>query len=202
MAITWKALGQDYWRGYTNYDGYTGVALSPKGGKTADDWIVGLLSEDSHSSTFPVDRWIVRHYTCNDILAYADTAAEAKQIAELMQSEIDAAKNESLPSKLLDSVNRMQWTPYTSLVYKFDGTTESVPCWEGTGSPYHTVEWVVKRRNLSPTINRWSVRRWGKPDVLAYAETADEAKEIAELMQREANQVEESACQVVDNLLQ
>ena len=56
-----------------------------------DDWVI----TKSYGS---VDRWILRHYGDNAVIAYTETPEEAKDIAELMQS---GALAEALVERLL-----------------------------------------------------------------------------------------------------
>ena len=80
----------------------------------------------------------------------------------------------------------MKWVFYSAIVYGLNGEVTQTPAWEGTPAHFATPSWVVKKRHLSPTVSRWFVRRWGKPEILAYAETGEEGKEMAELLQAES----------------
>ena len=65
------------------------VVDSPMGANDcAKDWVVET-TKSFYAGNYPVERWVVRHYTGNEVLAYADSAEEGMELAELMQSELD-----------------------------------------------------------------------------------------------------------------
>ena len=90
--------------------------------------------------------------------------------------------------------------------YVKSGIHSSKDAWEGSPG-YGIILWTVSLGNFSGVGDRWVARRWGDTAPSAYADTADEAKEMAELLQAaevEAGgytHVKESAVRIVDKLL-
>ena len=168
QTIEWKLGPNNYWRGKL-YGHYT------------EDWGVQPLHEFDNRVKLPVNRWIVRHYGHDhDVLAYASTAEEGKDIAEAMQSEIDGG---GAVSEAVEAAPPLFWTPYPS------GTSE---WWRGVrinckSHPYwcieHTGEFI--RQNKKFGLDRWMVNRYPYPGAMwvtiAIVDSFEEGKAIAEV---------------------
>ena len=123
-----------------------------------------------------LDRWVVRKFLSGEALAYADSADEGKEIAELLQAETGGQVAESANEGAEDG-NIIKWNA-EGPAYLLGIPQVSTP-----SSVFD--DWVVAYNPVAAggCIERWVVRHYGDNTVVAYAETPEEAKQIAELIQ-------------------